>query len=211
MLDKLTNQMQETIDSAVSLALHSKNKEIDSLHMVWALITNTNSVLNQTLNKMNTNKTAIELSLKSEIEKLPKVSQLKKEDIKGSSNLVRSLQTAEGYMTKQGDKFIAVDTWLIANKDILKGIFSKFIDFSEFMKTLEMIRGSKKVETQLGDDTLEALEQYGIDLNKKALDGQLDPVIGRDEELQRVIQILIRKTKNNYIGSYFNYTWLCRY
>jgi len=65
---------------------------------------------------------------------------------------------------------------------------------SEFIKTLESIRGGKQIESQSGDETLEALEQYGIDLNQKALDGELDPVIGRDEEVQRMMQILIRKT-----------------
>jgi len=66
-------------------------------------------------------------------------------------------------------------------------------------KTLEAIRGGKSISSQSSDDTLEALAKYGIDLNKKAMDGELDPVIGRDEEVSRVMQILIRKTKNNPI------------
>ena len=75
----------------------------------------------------------------------------------------------------------------------------KYVDISEFKKTLESIRGGKQIDSQSGDETLEALAQYADDLNQKALDGLLDPVIGRDEEVQRMMQILIRKTKNNPI------------
>jgi len=75
----------------------------------------------------------------------------------------------------------------------------KYVDMNEYKKTLESIRGGKQIDSQSGDETLEALAQYGIDLNQKALDGELDPVIGRDEEVQRMMQILIRKTKNNPI------------
>jgi len=200
-LEKLTNQMTAAIESSVSLALHNKNQEVDPLHVLWGLLTNTNSLLHQALNKMNTDKAAIELEVKSLVNKLPKVSTVTKENIRLSQKMVASLQKAEGVMTANGDQYLAVDTWIIANidEDFIKNSLGKYVDLTELKKTLESIRGGKSIDSQSADEALEALEQYGIDLNKKALDGELDPVIGRDEEVQRVMQILIRKTKNNPI------------
>jgi ATP-dependent Clp protease ATP-binding subunit ClpB len=200
-LEKLTNQMQSTIESGVSLALHNKNQEVDPIHLVWALLTKSGSILHQALNKMNVDKAAIELETKSLANKLPSVSSVTKENIKLSQKLVRSLQNAEGVMTANGDQYLAVDAWLMANvgEDFIKQTLGKYLDMNEYKKTLESIRGGKQIDSQSGDETLEALGQYGVDLNQKARNGELDPVIGRDEEVQRVMQILIRKTKNNPI------------
>ncbi|DAB41025.1 MAG TPA: ATP-dependent chaperone ClpB [Sulfurovum sp. UBA12169] len=200
-LEKLTHQMTSAIESGLSLALHNKNPEVEPVHLIWAQLTNSGSVLHQTLNKMNADKAAIELEAKSIANKLPAVSTVTKENIKLSQNLVRSLQAAEGVMAANGDQYLAVDSWLIANiqESFMKGVFGKYIDISEFKKTLESIRGGKQIDSQSADETLEALAQYGIDLNQKAREGSLDPVIGRDEEIQRAMQILIRKTKNNPI------------
>ena len=200
-LDKLTNQMQGTVESGVSLALHNKNQEVQPVHLIWALLTNSSSILNQALTKMSVDKAAMELDAKSVASKLPMVSSVTKENIKLGQELVRSLQSAEGVMTANGDEYLAVDAWLLGNisESFIKNILGKYLDISEFKKTLESIRGGKQIDSQSGDETLEALEKYGIDLNQKALDGELDPVIGRDEEVQRMMQILIRKTKNNPI------------
>jgi ATP-dependent Clp protease ATP-binding subunit ClpB len=200
-LEKLTHQMSASLESALSLALHNKNPEVEPLHILWALLTNTSSLLNQALNKMNADKAAIELEVKSAVNRLPKVSSVTKETIRLSQNTISSLQQAEGVMAANGDSYLSVDAWIIANIDssFFKETLGKYLDLTELKKTLEAIRGDKKIDSQTADEALEALEQYGIDLNKKALDGELDPVIGRDEEIQRVMQILIRKTKNNPI------------
>ncbi|RLA78275.1 MAG: ATP-dependent chaperone ClpB, partial [Epsilonproteobacteria bacterium] len=199
--EKLTNQMQETIESGLSLALHNKNQEVEIIHIIWGLLTNTSSVLNQLLNKLNIDKTAIELETKSIANKLPSVSSVTKESIVISRNVVTSLENAQGLMTSSGDTFLAVDTWIISNlsNKVFKDTIGKYIDLVEVKKELESIRGGATVDSASGDDNLEALEKYGIDLNKQAIDGKLDPVIGRDEQLQRMMQILIRKTKNNPI------------
>lgn len=199
--EKLTNQLTETIDSSVALALHNKNQEVEVIHLLWALLTNTNSVLNQLLNKMNVNKVAVELEAKSYASKLASVSSVTKENIKLSRNLLSSLQNAEGLMASFGDKFIAVDTWLISNLDssVIKDVLGKYVDLKEAKKELEAMRAGKTIDSNSGDENLEALNKYGIDLNKKAIDGLLDPVIGRDEQISRMMQILIRKTKNNPI------------
>ena len=201
LFEKLTNQLSETIDSSIALALHNKNQEVEVIHLLWALLTNTNSVLNQLLNKMNVDKAAIELEAKSHASKLPAVSSVTKETIKLSRNVVRSIEKAEGQAAKLGDKFIAIDSWLIANFDSkeLKEVLGKYIDLREAAKELEAMRAGSTIDSASSDDNLEALNKYGIDLNKMAIDGELDPVIGRDEQITRMMQILIRKTKNNPI------------
>ena len=199
--EKLTNQMSETIESGLSLALHNKNQEVEIIHIIWGLLTNTSSVLNQLLNKLNIDKTAIELETKSIANKLPSVSSVTKENIVISRNVVSSLENAQGLMTSSGDTFLAVDTWIISNLSdkSFKDTLGKYVDLNEVKKELVSIRGGATVDSASGDDNLEALEKYGIDLNAQARDGKLDPVIGRDEQLQRMMQILIRKTKNNPI------------
>lgn len=200
-LEKLTNQMRESLDSAISLALHDKNQEVMPIHLVWSLITNSSSILNQVLNKLNIDKSALELEIKSMASKLPSVSSVTKESIRMSQNLLSTLQKAEGLMNASGDKFLAVDTYLLANinEDFISNTVCKYIDKMEFKKTLESIRGNTNIDSQSGDENLEALTKYGIDLTAKAREGVIDPVIGRDEEIQRTMQILIRKTKNNPI------------
>jgi len=200
-LEKLTHQMSASIESGVSLALHNKNQEVDPSHMIWALLTNSNSLLQQAFNKMNVDKAAIELEVKSVVNKLPTVSSVTKESIRLSQKLVSTLQTAEGVMTANGDQFLSVDAWIIANidADFIKDTMGQYVDLQELKKTLESIRGGKTIDSQSGDESLEALDKYGVDLNQQAIDGKLDPVIGRDEEVQRMMQILIRKTKNNPI------------
>ncbi|MDR0746889.1 MAG: AAA family ATPase [Helicobacteraceae bacterium] len=199
MNEKLTSQLQETIDGAVSLALFAKNAEVTPLHLLWAQITSTNSLLRQALNRMGAESAAIELEIKSEASRLPMVSSLRKEDIKMARSLADALQSAEAKMRSLGDEFIAVDTFLLANMERFKPILSKYLDISELIKTIEAIRGGKKIDSQSAEERLEALSKYGVDLTMKAKENRLDPVIGRDEEISRTMQILLRKTKNNPI------------
>ena len=199
--EKLTHQMTEAIESAISLALHNQNAEVEASHFLWAQLTNSSSVLSQLFNKMNVDKTAIELDIKSHANKLPKSSQLTKENIRLSRGFAESLEEAQAWMVQNGDNFIAVDAWLQANikKEPLKSILGKYVDLVDFSKNLEAMRGGQKIESQNADETLESLAKYGIDLTSAAGEGKLSPVIGRDEEINRMMQILIRQTKNNPI------------
>ncbi|QOP46235.1 ATP-dependent Clp protease ATP-binding subunit [Sulfurimonas paralvinellae] len=197
--EKLTHNMTESIESAVSLALHNKNQEVTPIHFLWALLTNSDSVLNQMFNKMGVDKVAMELDIKSMAEKLPKSSSVTKENIKLSQEFVRTLQNGEGLMIKNGDAFLAVDTYILANLQTppFSEILPKYINTMDLAKELEAARGGAKIDSQTADETLESLDKYGIDLTKEAAEGKLPPVIGRDEEIARTMQILIRKTKNN--------------
>ena len=199
--EKLTHNMTETIESSVSLALHNQNQEVEPLHFLWALLTNSNSILNQMFNKMNIDKIAIELDVKSLTSSFSKSSNITKDSIKLSRNFIQTLQNSEGLMTNNGDSYLAVDTYLLANlkSEPFQTILSKYIDLSELAKNLEQARGGSKIDSQSSDETLESLGKYGIDLTLQASEGKLSPVIGRDEEINRMMQILIRKTKNNPI------------
>ncbi|PAF48528.1 ATP-dependent chaperone ClpB [Helicobacter sp. 12S02634-8] len=201
LFEKMTHQLKETLDQGVSLALYGKNQEVDTAHIIWAMLTNTQSILNQALNKMNIDKIALELEAKSLTDKLPKSSHIAKESITLSKSLQDALHQAEGMSAKNGDKYIAVDTFIIANikSEAFMQVFGKYIDTNELKKTLESIRGGAKIQSENDDSNLESLEKFGIDLTQKALENTLDPVIGRDEEISRMMQILIRKTKNNPI------------
>jgi ATP-dependent Clp protease ATP-binding subunit ClpB len=197
--EKLTHNMTQLIESALSLALHSKNQEVQAEHMLWALLTNSDSVLNQMFNKMNIDKVAMELDIKSLTQKFPTSSTISKENMRLSKALVQTLENGIGLMTKNGDNYLAVDTYLLANlkTEPFASILAKYIDVSELAKNLESARGGATIDSQSADETLDSLSKYGIDLTKEAAEGKLSPVIGRDEEITRMMQILIRKTKNN--------------
>ncbi|MBO7155430.1 MAG: AAA family ATPase [Campylobacter sp.] len=199
--DELTSMSQDLIDSAISLAIGNKNPQVMLLHLLWALSADSNSILNQILNRANVSKEALVLDIKSSANNLPQSSNVSKNNIKISNELVDSFERARALMISLGDKFIAVDSWIIANLDSepIKGILSKYIDLLEIKKELEAMRGGKSIDTQTADENLDSLSKFGIDLTKKASSGELDPVIGRDEEITRMMQILIRKTKNNPI------------
>ncbi|WP_086322177.1 ATP-dependent Clp protease ATP-binding subunit [Campylobacter devanensis] len=199
--NELTSMSQDLIDSAISLAIGNKNPQVVPLHMLWALSADSNSLLNQILNKANVSKEALVLDIKSNADKLPQSSNVSKNNIQISNELIDSFERAKAVMIGLGDKFIAVDSWIIANLDSepMRGILSKYIDLLEVKKELELMRGGKSIDTQTADENLDSLNKFGIDLTKKAASGELDPVIGRDEEITRMMQILIRKTKNNPI------------
>ena len=199
--ENLTAQMQELVEKGVALAIHAKNPQTFPLHLLWAQVADSGSLLNQVFNKMNVSKDAVELEVKSKAAQLPTSSNVSKENVQISKELINSLESAKALMVSLGDSYIAVDTWIISALELpeIKQILGKFTDVLEIRKNLESIRAGRKIDSQTSDETLDSLEKYGIDLTAKALNKELDPVIGRDEEITRMMQILIRKSKNNPI------------
>lgn len=199
--DFLTDSMLSNVESAVSLAIHSKNSEVVPLHLLWALAVDSSSLLSQICNKLNISKEALELEIKSQISTLATSSNVSKENIRFSNDFINSLENAKGLMSANGDNYLSVDTWLIAesSRSPIKELLAKFMDLNELKKELEFLRKGRKIESKSGDETLASLNKFGIDLTEKALQNKLDPIIGREEEIERTMQILIRKSKNNPI------------
>ncbi|TNH36804.1 AAA family ATPase [Campylobacter helveticus] len=199
--DFLTDSMLSNVESAVSLAIHSKNSEVVPLHLLWALAVDSSSLLSQICNKLNISKEALELEIKSQISTLATSSNVSKENIRFSNDFINSLENAKGLMSANGDNYLSVDTWLIAesSRSPIKELLAKFMDLNELKKELEFLRKGRKIESKSGDETLDSLNKFGIDLTEKALQNKLDPIIGREEEIERTMQILIRKSKNNPI------------
>ncbi|QCD52554.1 ATP-dependent Clp protease ATP-binding subunit [Campylobacter sp. RM16192] len=199
--ESLTVQMQEALENGISLAIHAKNPQVVPLHVFWGLVTDSASILNQVFNQMSISKNAVDLEVKSKISSLATSSNVSKENVQISRELLNSLESAKALMVSMGDSFIAVDTWIISALELkeIREILAKFTDILEIKKSLEVIRAGRKIDTQTSDETLDSLEKFGIDLTKKAINAELDPVIGRDEEITRMMQILIRKSKNNPI------------
>ena len=199
--DFLTDSMLSNVESAASLAIHSKNNEVVPLHLLWALSVDSTSLLNQIFNKMSVSKEAVELDIKSKVAKLATSSNVSRQSVRFGAEFINSLEEAKGLMNSMGDSYLAVDTWLISASasGVIKEILAKFVDLSEFKKELQSLRAGRKIDSKTSDETLDSLNKFGIDLTAKASEGKLDPVIGREEEIERVMQILIRKTKNNPI------------
>ncbi|EAK5115924.1 AAA family ATPase [Campylobacter upsaliensis] len=199
--DFLTDSMLSNVESAVSLAIHSKNSEVVPLHLLWALALDSMSLLSQICNKLNISKEALELELKSQIKSLATSSNVSRDNIRISNELLNSLENAKGLMSANGDSYLSVDTWLIAEskRSPIKELLGKFIDLNELKKELELLRAGRKIESKTSEDTMDSLNKFGIDLTQKAQQNELDPIIGREEEIERTMQILIRKSKNNPI------------
>ncbi|EJW3048143.1 AAA family ATPase [Campylobacter upsaliensis] len=199
--DFLTDSMLSNVESAVSLAIHSKNSEVVPLHLLWALALDSTSLLSQICNKLNISKEALELELKSQIKSLATSSNVSRDNIRISNELLNSLENAKGLMSANGDSYLSVDTYLIAEskRSPIKELLGKFIDLNELKKELELLRAGRKIESKTSEDTMDALNKFGIDLTQKAKQNELDPIIGREEEIERTMQILIRKSKNNPI------------
>ncbi|HJE65764.1 MAG TPA: AAA family ATPase, partial [Campylobacter avium] len=129
-------------------------------------------------------------------------SNVSKDNIRISNELLKDLENARALMSANADSYLSVDTFLISqlqNNKEYKELLSKFIDLMDFKKELENIRAGKKIDSKSADESFDALNKFGVDLTQKARENKLEPIIGREEEIQRLMQILIRKTKNNPI------------
>ena len=199
--EKLTDKNANYLNDAISLAMGFKNIEVQVTHFLYTQILDNDSLFNEVLRSMGLNSKDLEVKLKSEIEKLPKSSNITKDNIKLSNNMFDSLAKADAKAIKNSDSFIAVDTYLIANlkEDYFKNILSEFINLDEFTKNLKDLRKNKKISSKNDDEVNKDLSKYCIDLTQKARDLDLDPVIGRNEEILAMMQTLMRKSKNNPI------------
>lgn len=200
--EKLTNQFNETLSQAVSLCVFNKNGNLEPFHILWTITNDSTSILNQVFNKIGIDKTAISLMLKSKADNLPKVDGVNANNIKPSNALLNSLEKAIGYALSKGDSYLSTDMWIISECD--KGgiceLLKDYCDLLVLKSELNALRGDRKITEKEQDDiSNKELEKYCTNLVELARAGKLDPITGRDSELERVMQILIRKSKNNPI------------
>lgn len=199
MFDKLTNQMRDVLNNAAQFAIRHKNPQIEPIHTLLAMVSDSNLLFYQALEKNNENINNLIQKLTLEISKLPTVNHINPENMSLSKDLNNALQNALALATTEGDSFVGIDSFVRANLDSHFKPFLQDIDKLELTNTLKNMRKGAKIDSQSSDDMLETLEKYGIDLTKMATQNSLSPVIGRNEEIERMMQILIRKTKNNPI------------
>ena len=197
--EKLTTKAQEAVSNAQSLAAGNGHAEISPLHLLSTLLGETNGVIKPLFEKMNVPLEQLNSIVESELSRLPTST--------GGSNpgLSRELQSVFQTATKAGrdmnDEFVSTEHLLLGllrvNSSAKRILDINAVDENSLLETLAHIRGSQRVVDQDPEGKYQALERYAIDLVARAQEGKLDPVIGRDSEIRRVIQVLSRRTKNN--------------
>ncbi len=198
--DKLTTKFQTALQEAQSMALANDNAYIEPQHLLLAMLNEENSTIASVLAKVGVNIQPLKTELQASINRLPKVSGAGGE-INVSRDLNNLLNITEKIALKLQDNFIASELFLLACLEdkgetgkILKGLNVKFNDVN---KVIMDLRGGQTVNSAESENQREALKKYTVDLTERARIGKLDPVIGRDDEIRRAIQVLQRRTKNN--------------
>ena len=198
--NNFTIKAQEAVQQAVQLVTQNNQQAIEPVHLLKAVITTGESITNFLFQKLGVNAQQVTKAIDAQIASLPKVSG-GEPYLSGESNTV--LQKAVDYSSKMGDQYVSIEPIILAlytekssASQILKD--AGFTE-DELRKAIDELRKGNKVTSQSAEDTYEALSKYAINLNERARSGKLDPVIGRDEEIRRVLQILSRRTKNNPI------------
>ena len=198
--DRFTIKSQEAISAAGSLAERRRNPQVTPEHLLVVLLEQEGGVVAPVLQKLGANAAAIRAEANAALEGLPTVS-AGGESAGSSSELVRVLRDAEGQMRKLKDEYVSTEHLLLALAahpskagDALRahGATEKAL-----AQAIAEVRGPHRVTDQSAEDKYQALEKFGRDLTAEAESGKLDPVIGRDDEIRRVIQVLSRRTKNN--------------
>ncbi len=196
--NRFTEKLQEAFRSAQSLAAGRGNQQIDVEHLLVALLEQEGGLAQSILAKADVPLEGVHRRLIQELDKLPKVSGsgAGMDQIYVTARLQKLMTAAESEAKRLKDDYVSVEHVMLAATD--EKVFKEMrIDRDRLMRVLQEVRGSQRVTTQNPEATYEALEKYGRDLTKAAEQNKLDPVIGRDEEIRRVIQVLSRRTKNN--------------
>ena len=199
-LDKYTIKAQEAVQAGVQAAQAARQQSVEPIHLLKGILEKAQDITHFIFQKLGVNAQAVDMALHNELQHLPKVS--------GgqpylSNDSVQVLNKAEELSQKMGDEFVSVEPILLAlmQGNHTAGRILKDAGCTEegVRKAIESLRQGQQVKSQSGDENYQALSKYATNLVEKARQGKLDPVIGRDEEIRRVLQILSRRTKNNPI------------
>ena len=198
--NNFTIKSQEAVQQAVQLVTQNGQQAIEAVHLLKAVIMTGESITNFLFQKLGVNQQNVMKVVDAQIASLPKVSG-GEPYLSGEANAI--LQKAIDYSSKMGDQYVSLEPIILAlftEKSTASQILKDAgVTENELRKAIEELRKGNKVTSQSAEDTYEALSKYAINLNERARSGKLDPVMGRDEEIRRVLQILSRRTKNNPI------------
>ena len=198
--DKFTIKAQETVQAAVNTAQQSGQQSIEPVHLLKGVLEKGRDIANFVFQKLGVNAQQIDALVTSDIQHLPRV-QGGNPYFSNDSNKV--LAKAQDYATQMGDEFVSVEPILLALVNVTSTASRILRDAgcseNEMMKAVSTLRQGQSVKSQSGDENYQSLSKYAKNLIDDARKGKLDPVIGRDEEIRRVLQILSRRTKNNPI------------
>ena len=199
-MDKLTSQFQLAIADAQSLAVGKDHQFIEPLHVLIALLEQQQSSIKPLLTQLGVNSTQLQNILNDELARLPSVTGTGG-DVQISNSLSKLLNVTDKLAQKRQDAFISSELFLLAifeNKGNLHNSLKKMgVTKTALEMAIEKLRGGETVNNANAEEQREALKKYTIDLTERAEQGKLDPVIGRDDEIRRTIQVLQRRTKNN--------------
>src|SRR5579864_2745591 len=196
--NRFTEKLQEGVRAAQSLATQRGQQQLDVEHLLVALLEQENGLAPSILLKAQTNLETVHARLMQELDKLPRVSgsATAADQVYITARLQKLMDRAQSEAKRLHDEYVSVEHILLAAADE-KSFKDLGLTRARLMRTLQEVRGSQRVTSQNPEATYEALEKYGRDLTQLAAQGKLDPVIGRDDEIRRVIQVLSRRTKNN--------------
>ncbi|KAE8438670.1 MULTISPECIES: ATP-dependent chaperone ClpB [Halomonadaceae] len=198
--DKFTAKLQAAIAEAQSLAVGQGHNQLDPAHLLLALIDTKDTGIKALIEKADGSSSRLRDGLQRLVDDLPKVSQFDGE-VQPSRDFVKLINLTDREAQKRGDQFIASELVLLAALEMNSAITKLMKEAGLSRKTLEAaidsLRGGARVDDPNAEEQREALNKYTLDLTQRALDGKLDPVIGRDDEIRRTIQVLQRRTKNN--------------
>src|SRR4051812_32449569 len=194
--DRFTVKSQEAVAAAQQLATRFRNTEVTPAHLLLAVLEQEDGFAPAALRKLSADVAAITDRARGAVGELPTVAGDAPE-VRPAQSFIKTLQRAEEEMAARGDEYISVGHLLLALADGSSGVADILPDRESLAKAVDETQGPSRVTSPNAEEMAEALEKFGRDLTADARANKLDPVIGRDEEIRRVIQVLSRRTKNN--------------
>jgi len=199
-MDRLTSKFQMALSEAQSLAVGRDHQFIEPVHLLLALLDQDGGSVRHLLTMAGANVNGLRSRLGEELEHLPQV-EGNEGEVHLSNDMGRLLNVADKLAQKRKDQYVSSELFILAcidDKNRTGKLLSEFaVDKTKLEEAIEQVRGGQKIDDPNAEDQRQALEKYTIDLTERAEQGKLDPVIGRDEEIRRTIQVLQRRTKNN--------------
>ena len=196
----LTIKSQEAIQEAGSIAERFSQQELSPLHLLLALVEQPESIVPPLLQKLSAHPQQLSHNITEQIRALPQVNGVSTE-IYPSRELIKVLERSADEAKKMGDSYVSTEHLFLSLIEVdskaQKALVDAGLDYQKIKTALEQLRGPHSVQDENPEGKYQALEKYSIDLTARAREGKLDPVIGRDEEIRRVMQVLSRRTKNN--------------